>query len=49
MSGIGPSIAGKIIEYRKANGRFKSIDEIKNVSGVGEEKFVLIKDEICVK
>lgn len=49
LSGIGPSIAAKIIEYRKSNGRFDSIEEIKNVSGIGEAKYKNIEDEICVK
>lgn len=48
LSGIGPSIAAKIIKYRSDNGKFKNIEEIKNVSGVGEEKYRYIEDEICV-
>ena len=48
LTGIGPSTALKIIEYRKTNGSFKSIEEIKNVPGIGESKFNAIKDEICV-
>lgn len=49
LTGIGPSIASKIIEYRMDNGKFNSIEEIKNVSGVGEAKYKNIEDEICVK
>ena len=48
LSGIGPSTAMKIVNYRKENGLFKSIDEIKNVPGIGESKFNAIKDNICV-
>lgn len=48
LSGIGPSTALKIINYRKENGKFKNIEEIKNVPGIGESKFDAIKDEICV-
>lgn len=48
LTGIGPSLAGKIIQYRKENGNFKSVDDIKNVSGIGESKFENIKDKICV-
>ena len=48
MSGIGPSTAEKIIEYRKQNGKFKSIEEIKNVSGIGDAKFNTIKDNIKI-
>lgn len=48
LPGIGPSTAMKIVNYRKENGLFKSIDEIKNVPGIGESKFNAIKDNICV-
>ena len=48
LSGIGPSTALKIINYRKENGNFKTIEEIKNVPGIGDSKFQSIKDEICV-
>lgn len=48
LPGVGPSTAQKIIQYRKENGEFKSIDELKNVSGIGEAKFQKIKDLICV-
>lgn len=48
ISGIGESTANKIIEYREKNGKFKTIEEIKNVSGIGEIKYESIKDDICV-
>ena len=34
LSGIGPSIANKIVQYRKENGSFKSVEDVKNVSGI---------------
>ena len=46
LPGIGESTANKIINYRKENGNFKSIDEIKEVSGIGDSKFEQIKDLI---
>lgn len=49
LSGVGPSLANRIIEYRKTNGKFSNIEELKNVSGIGENKFDTIKDCICVK
>ena len=48
LPGIGPSTASKIIEYRKEKGKFKSIEEIKEVSGIGDAKFEKIKNLIKV-
>lgn len=48
LDGIGPAIAKRIVEYRNTNGKFLSIDEIKNVSGIGEKTFEKFKDDICV-
>lgn len=48
LSGIGPSTAQKIIEYRNKNGKFEDIEEIKNVSGIGESKYESIKEDITV-
>ena len=48
LPGIGPSIALKIINYRKENGKFSSIEDIKNVSGIGENKFNELKKYIGV-
>ena len=49
LAGIGDSIAKRIVDYRKENGKFNSIEDIKNVSGIGDAKFNKIKDNICVK
>ena len=48
LPGIGSSIAMKIIEYRESNGKFKSIEEIMNVNGIGESKYNIIKDYISI-
>ena len=48
LSGVGPSLASKIIEYRNNKGKFSSIEDIKNVSGIGENKYEAIKDYICI-
>lgn len=49
LPGIGPSTAMKIINYRKEHGMFSNIEDLKNVDGVGENRFEKIKDLIIVK
>lgn len=48
LPGIGPSLALKIINYREENGKFSSIEDIKNVSGIGDSRFEDIKKYITV-
>ena len=48
ISGIGPSTAQKIIDYRTNHGYFKSVNELLNVSGIGEKTLAKIKDRLCV-
>lgn len=48
LSGVGSAIAKRIIEYREYNGGFATIEDIKNVSGIGDKMFEKIKDCICV-
>lgn len=48
LNGIGESKANSIIEYRTTNGNFKSIEEIKNVSGISETLYEKIKDSITI-
>lgn len=48
IDGIGPALAERIIEYRKQNGKFKNIDELKSVKGIGDKKFESIKEKITV-
>ena len=49
LPGIGPSTSLKIVNYREENGNFKTIEDIKEVSGIGDAKYENIKDLICVK
>lgn len=49
IPGIGASTAQKIIAHREENGKFKTIEDIKNVSGIGDSKYEKMKDAICVK
>lgn len=49
LPGIGDVLAGKIIEYRESNGGFKSVDDLKNVNGIGDKRFGDIKDKVTVK
>lgn len=48
LTGIGQATANKIINYREEYGDFKSIEELKNVNGIGDKKYEQIKDEITL-
>ncbi|MEX2054532.1 MAG: lamin tail domain-containing protein [Candidatus Colwellbacteria bacterium] len=48
ITGVGPVIAQRIIDYREANGFFASIEEIKEVDGIGDVTFEEMKDEITI-
>jgi len=48
LSGIGPSTAQKIIDYRTANGGFTSIEQLMEVPGIGDAKFAAVKDSVTI-
>ena len=49
LPGIGPSKAAAIIAYREENGSFQTIDDLKNVSGIGDKTFEQLQQFIAVK
>lgn len=49
LPGIGPGKADAIIEYRDQNGPFKTIEDLMNVSGIGEKTFEKLKEHIAVQ
>ena len=48
LPGIGPETAKRIVEHRTKAGKFKRIEEILNIKGIGEKKFLKIKDLLVV-
>lgn len=49
LTGIGPAKAEAILSYREEAGGFKTIEDLMNVSGIGEKSFEKLKDSISVK
>ena len=48
LPGIGPAKAQAILDYRKSNGGFKSVEELKDVKGIGAKRFEKLKGELTV-
>ncbi len=48
LPGIGPAKAQAILDYRKQNGPFKSIDDLKNVKGIGAKRLDKLRHELSV-
>jgi competence protein ComEA len=47
LDGIGPTLARRIVDYRQAHGGFRSIDELRQVSGIGEKRFEALKKSVA--
>lgn len=48
LTGIGPVLAERLVQYRIDHGSFSTTEEIMNVKGIGPEKYNAIKNQICV-
>ena len=46
LDGIGPTLAQRIVEYRQAHGGFRSVDELKQVEGIGEKRFAALRQAL---
>jgi len=48
LPGIGPAKAQAILDHRKAHGSFKSVEELKDVKGIGAKRFEKLKPELAI-
>ena len=44
LDGIGPTLATRIVQYREAHGGFRSIDELRQVDGIGDKRFAALRE-----
>jgi competence protein ComEA len=49
LPGIGPSKAAAIIQYRQEKGAFQTVEDLKNITGIGDKTFEKLKDAVSVK
>lgn len=48
LHGVGPATASRIVEYREANGGFKSAEELIEVRGIGQKKYEKMKEQVSI-
>jgi competence protein ComEA len=48
LPGVGPALAQRILDYRAQHGDFRSVDDLRHVSGIGDAKFAQLKDLVTV-
>ena len=48
LPGLGPSLAGAIIDERTRRGGFRSVNELRDVRGIGEKRFADLRDKVTV-
>ena len=46
LDGIGPTLAGRIIEYRDAHGGFRIVEQLREVDGIGEKRFATLREAV---
>jgi competence protein ComEA len=48
LPGVGPVLAQRIVDYRTAHGRFESVDQLREVDGIGDSKFAALRSKVTV-
>jgi competence protein ComEA len=48
LPGVGPVLAQRILDWRADHGRFDSVDQLNDVSGIGTVKFAQLRDRVTV-
>jgi competence protein ComEA len=46
LDGIGPTLAKRIVEYRKSHGGFRSVDDLRDVEGIGEKRLAALREAV---